>query len=118
MPRNRGRLVEVQLEQFGGECTVEFTQVSCGFEGTQVALDCRQVAASNRASEGLVQRESGYVSGCSEEERGERFTRGRLRQTGEFPEAGGGGRQCDDVIAHEDSGSMVEAAVYTFEAEG
>ena len=67
--------------------------------------------------ESVAEFEPGYICGCGAKERGQGFASEVIWQACECPEPAGGAGECDDLVADEDGGGMVERAIDTFETE-
>ena len=83
----------------------------------EVGLDRGDIALCEGTSESVAEFEPGYICGRGEEERGQGFAPEVIWQACECPEPAGGAGECDDLVADQDGGGMVERAIDTFETE-
>ena len=67
--------------------------------------------------ESVAEFEPGSICGRAAKERGQGFAPEVIWQACECPEPDGGAGECDDLVADEDGGGMVERAIDTFETE-
>ena len=86
-------------------------------ERPEVGLDHGDIAPGEGTCENVAEFEPGYICGRGEEERGQGFAPEVIWQACECPEPDGGAGECDDLVADEGGGGMVERAIDTFETE-